>query len=641
MSNPQGEILIDAELLAEVLDEALENLEATGALFIQLEAEPNNISVLQAIQRPVHTLKGNSSFFGLFKVKTLAHDLESIIHRVVKRELLISPAVTSILLEGVDSLKQILRRVRRGESEIEDEATYQELLRRVQSTAVGKREATLSSELQTIYQYMSDLHEQYGTFGEGLGESLTMVLSILQNLIDRQGQLQNQALLEKTGVLAPSSTSTPKPESVVSEESQGEIDREDHAKVKGAALPAEGQEAEKTMRISEKKIDTFLAFVGELIIVGDMFRHLQDKLVDVNNVNLVLGDFERATETFNVLAENLRKTIMGIRKVSVQRVLHKIPRLVRDVAMQSAKDIRVELDGWEVQVDKSLIELFDDISVHLARNAADHGIETPSVREQVGKPKQGTIRAIFSEEEDTLVLTIEDDGAGLNYDAIRRKGEELGMIQPGQSLTEDDVINLIFCSGVSTAKKITDISGRGVGLDVVKQAIISAGGQIKVSSQSGRGTRFEVQLPKAVTTEIIRGFLVKSGGQCYVLPLASVQESFAYDDTEVGSVLERANYIKRHGEVLPVLHLEKILWPKNYDKIQTNQQPIVIILSNGLHRFGLTVDDVLGVHQVVVRDVGGGIEESKLIKGATVMGDGTIAFILDPQGIEEEVHFRV
>lgn len=244
------------------------------------------------------------------------------------------------------------------------------------------------------------------------------------------------------------------------------------------------------MRVSEAHIDIFLAYVGELLVLGDMFTYLQARLASSHQSGGVAADFRRANGSFATLSNNLQNSIMSIRKVPLRVLLQKVPRLVRDVVAKNGKDIHVEICGDDVEIDKSLLEVLDVPLTHMVRNAADHGIETPDEREAKGKPRQGTMRVAAEECSTDIILTITDDGKGIDAEALRAKAESLGIIARGAPMTSDDVIALLFRSRVSTAKTVTDVSGRGVGMDVVKSNVEGAGGRITVTSTPGAGSTF-------------------------------------------------------------------------------------------------------------------------------------------------------
>lgn len=380
------------------------------------------------------------------------------------------------------------------------------------------------------------------------------------------------------------------------------------------------------MRVSEAHIDNFLSFVGELVVIGDMLGHLQRQLSDgVTNAKYV-ANFRRINETFTSLSLDLQRSIMSIRRVPVGNLLSRGPRIVRDVAKNSGKDIHVVVEGGDVEVDKSLIDLLDAPLTHMVRNAADHGIESPEVRKQAGKPAQGTVHVSVRETDTDLLLEVVDDGAGIDREAIRSKAESMDLVRPGEPLNDEALVALLFSSGVSTAKTVTDVSGRGVGMDVVKRAIEEAGGLISVDTEPGKGSTFSVRLPKSVTTQILDGFIVEVCEQCYVLPMNRIRETVKVRPDEITTVTGKGRCIKRHGDILPVVDLREALHLP-----ARNGADYSLMVTAEAHRrqFAVVVDGVRGVQQIVVRSLEGLEQGMDMLAGGALLGDGSVALIID------------
>ena len=390
----------------------------------------------------------------------------------------------------------------------------------------------------------------------------------------------------------------------------------------------------KSVRVPESRIDTFLRYVGELLVVGDMFNHLQVRVRQLKGTGPLARDFRRVNDTFAQLSTKLQVAIMSIRKVPIRSHLAKVPRIVRDVAVAKGKEIVVEITGEDVEIDKSLVELIDAPLTHMSRNAGDHGIETPAQRLAAGKSREGHVRISIEETSRAVVLIISDDGAGLNLERIRAKGESLGLVKSGANMTEKDLINLIFASGLSTAEVVSDVSGRGVGMDVVKRMIDEAGGTINVTTEAGKGTVFRLSLPKGVTTQIVPAFLLRVGAALLALPLERVHETFLLRGLITGDMPSDMNgrsggrVLLRHDETLPLLLLSDLL---GLPPVQ-NAGTVVTIDSNG-HRLALAVSEVIGVRKVVVRNLDGLPSADSLYLGGAMMGDGAVALILNPDAL--------
>jgi two-component system chemotaxis sensor kinase CheA len=708
---------IDPELLAGFVDEALEGLATLDSLFVKLEAEPVNLDTISAIFRPVHTVKGNSAFFGLMKVKSLAHEMETLLDLAKQEKLVPNQSIIDILLEGVDSLKEMLSRTREGQDEIEDEAYFDELLQKV----ISARECTEGAEdtgaiwadlfnkfekakadfagldsayveqlnaiIAVAYQLKTDkpLADSKSEKGpaqadsaipkplqeikaildrcceEGLTEADAAIildnLTALKDLTTNQktAEIIKSALDEYHRIVGSGGTGDSllvellqeKTEALLSHKDWKTTSASDETKtVKPKAASATEkqkttEEARKTMRVTEDSIDNFLNYVGELIAVGEMYDHLQ-KMVSVSESehNLAM-EFRRVNETFSDLSDNLQKSIMEVRKVSVRTLLQKIPRMVRDIASHSGKQVKVELVGEDIEIDKRLIETLDGPLTHMVRNSVDHGVETPDIRQASGKAAEGIVRVAVTETPDDVTLTISDDGKGLDIEAINTKAVNLGLIKPDQQLTQDQIVDMIFTSGVSTAEKVTEISGRGVGMDVVKRSITDANGEITIDTESGKGTEFIIKLPKTVSTQIITGFLVKLAGNRYVIPMDKVHEVFRPEPQQVSSITARGLCVLRHDKLLPVVKLADIFNIPSTSNFFANLQNqssssgeqdvdgIMVTANAGKRPMAIYVDDVIGVQKVVLKELAGLEVNSQYYTAAAVMGDGTVAMVLD------------
>lgn len=611
----------DPELLAAFLDETQEAFDRLDALFVALEREGNSRETLEAIFRPVHSFKGNAGFFGLLEAKRLAHELETMLDHLRKGRARIDRGLTDLLLAGIDELKGVVVRLRAGGPEIADPAAHQSLL--LSLCGAASRATDGQPDWEQARRDLQVLEARAPADGETL-EALRRLQAVIQGCLARTGSIAKGPAPGP----APDQPSALEPrKAAAAAPSRGDGGTGEHVSDRI------GRDAAKTMRVSEASIDTFLHYVGELVVVGGLFDHLGRRLAALPGAAPLARDFRRAGDTFSGLSNQLQRSIMAIRRVPLRPLLQKVPRLVRDVAQARGKEIAVELRGEEIEVDKALIELLDAPLAHLVRNAADHGIEDPARRRAAGKPATGTISIAVVEGERDLTLTIADDGAGLDLAAIRRKGEQNGLIQPGQPLGEQDLIGLIFASGVSTAAAVTDISGRGVGLDVVKRAVEDAGGAIQVATEPGKGTRFQVRLPKGVSTQIITGYLVRAHGHAFVLPLDRVRETFKVVLADLSAIAGGGRVVRRGEQVLPLLSLPRVFGSPG-EVVPEAGGPVVVAMVRR-RAMALAVDAVLGVQKVVLRPLQGLPEAGLLFTAGALLGDGTVALVLDLDRLQQ------
>ncbi len=691
---------MDREIMVDFFDESIEGLEKVSSLLVDFETNQDDLGLINSIFRPVHSLKGNSAFFGLMNVKKLAHELETILDMLRKRQTSVTPAIMAGMFEGVDMLRATMERLRDGGAEVEDADAFKSLVAKVKDLAkatvsdkadvwarmietldriairLGKDDKHFVSELESVLSDLKTLAPvpaKLAPSGEpdalkrllvllapdagpeaGSGAASEEALACLNTLRQAAPSESLAAELDEAirvhGVFTGSAVGfddlcretlraavTKIKEQWPADATRGAADamRETEAKPSADSVTKEASvssspkaDAHKTMRVSEENIDKFLEYVGELLVVGDMFHHIERSLATSDADRNLANRLRTVNETFTVLSDNLRRSIMSIRKVSVKPLLQKAPRIARDVAKAAGKDIAVETAGEDVDIDKSLVDMLDTPLTHMIRNAADHGIETPDERRAAGKDPRGTIRLSIAEDDRFVVMTVADDGRGLNEDAIRRKAEGLGMIRPDQVMTQADVVNLLFAPGVSTAKAVTDVSGRGVGMDVVKRAIESAGGAILCESEAGKGSVFTVRVPRTVATEIMQGFLVKDDGATYVLPMEHIQETVSAEPGDIKTVEERGLCIARHGRLYSVCRLGAAFEGRSVAWEHRDRYTLVMIETQGALR-AMAVDQVIGIQQVVVRNVEGEIGKPDFVSGGAVMGDGQVAMVVD------------
>lgn len=390
------------------------------------------------------------------------------------------------------------------------------------------------------------------------------------------------------------------------------------------------------MRVPEDTIDEFLNFVGELVVVREMYDHLRLHFEEEGVEPELTSELRRYTDNFRQVSGELERTCMNIRKQPIKTIIQKIPRIVRDVASACDKKINVEIHGDGISVDKSLIGILEAPLVHMTRNAADHGIETIDERFNAGKSEVGLIKIDVTEDDEYLFICISDNGKGLNFEALRQKGIAMGVFREEDKLTEQDISQIIFMSGVSTAAEVTDVSGRGVGMDVVKKYIEGAGGQIHIQSVTGEGSQFTIQMRKSITTQIIDGLILKLNETHYVIPLKYVVESFPPESANFCNAYDKFEHIKRYDVLLPVVRLNEI-FSGMAEEVRHKDNGILIVVDYNGHKVALLVDEIVNIQQVVLKQLKGLHMNKELFTGGALRGDGYISLILN---IEKLIHER-
>lgn len=386
---------------------------------------------------------------------------------------------------------------------------------------------------------------------------------------------------------------------------------------------------DRSMRIPEASMDHFLEQIGELMGLEEQFRYLGKRLVSGTDLEGATADLRQAVEQFGHLSTKLSGSVLELRRIEARPLLQKVVRICRDLAGATGKSIEPLVQGEDVRIDKSYLELLDAPLVHMVRNSCDHGLETASERIAKGKPPTGTVMVTLSELDESVVMEVTDDGRGLDLPALRRKGIELGMVREDAAFSENDAIQILFRSGVSTAASVTEISGRGVGMDVVKREIEGAGGKIEAKNRPGLGCTFLVTLPRSVTTRITDGFLFRCGADRFVIPMRLVIETFPMENAVISRLPEGGETILFRGSMLRLVQPQDLL-----DTPTTEGGPGVFVRIKAKDMdFVLRVEEVLGVQRTVIKPMEEFCRAGGLFAGAALVGDGGLALVASEEGL--------
>lgn len=379
----------------------------------------------------------------------------------------------------------------------------------------------------------------------------------------------------------------------------------------------------RTVKVDTAKLDNLFDLVGELVIANTL---VCGEMQSVNN-----NGTSKNLSQLSKITKDIQDQVMSMRMVSLKQTFQKMSRLVRDVSLHAGKKIKLTISGEDTELDKNVIEEIADPLVHILRNSIDHGIEPENERIAKGKPKEGTIRLSAFHRGGNIIIEIEDDGKGLQKDMIVKKAIEKGLINDQSELNDNQIYNLIFAPGFSTADKVTNISGRGVGTDVVKKNIEKLRGKVEVTSEEGNGTVFTIKLP--LTLAIIDGIVVNVGDTRYIIPTTSIEESIRPKKEEISTIKNQGEVINMRGNLFPLVRLHKLY---NIDTTKTNPwEAIVVIVESEGGRFSILVDELLGQQQVVIKSLGDRFKDVKGISGGAILGDGKVGLILDTSGIRD------
>ncbi|MGB9840670.1 chemotaxis protein CheA, partial [Thermovenabulum sp.] len=382
----------------------------------------------------------------------------------------------------------------------------------------------------------------------------------------------------------------------------------------------------KTLRVDIERLDNLMNLVSELIIIKTRLEEIEGDL-DKDQ------DKREAIEYLSRITSNLHDAVMKVRMVPIENVFNRFPRIVYDLSKELNKKVNLIIEGAETELDRTVIDEIGDPLLHIVRNAIDHGIEKPEERVKIGKPEEGNLIMKAYHDGNNVVIEINDDGAGIDCERIARKAVEKGIVDEAKALRmkETELLSLIFEPGFSTSEKITDISGRGVGLDVVKSKIESLGGNVEVYTKKGEGTKFLIRLP--LTLAIIQALMIKVDEEKYAIPLNTIRETVIVSTNEIKKVYKKDVIVLR-GKVIPLISLHEVL--ETSKKGYINEKIIVVVVKKGEKDIGLIVDDLIGEQEIVIKSLGNYLKNLKFIAGATILGDGQVALILDINSLFEE-----
>jgi two-component system, chemotaxis family, sensor kinase CheA len=666
------------------LQESAEHVTAIEAGLLDLRFNPENTELLHAIFRSAHSIKGGAGSFGLTNLVRFTHALENLLDQLRSMEVAVTETVIALLLESVDVLRVLLERAADGEDSPLPVAAPA-LVQRMEALIAHPGEAVPERQVETAGErhpqarpelrlYTVDLRPSPDIFSSGtnpimlirnlagLGKLrgcqvnsddlpsladldpsrcyLSWTVELLSNrhaedlrevfeFVEHLATIDIESRVpEASGdLLMPSQALTIAPASPASKAVtlEGvptlERPRAGNKRRAGDKKTATGGES-SSIRVSTDKVDRLIDLVGELVIAQVMTAQMVDRFTPgcLPKLRDAVAAMERNTR-------ELHERVMAVRMMPVGSVFQRYARTVYDIAQSTGKQIRLEVSGEETEIDKSMLEQLADPLTHLIRNAADHGIEEPDERRAAGKPEEGVIHLRAFHRSGRVVIEVGDDGAGIDPRRVYAKAVERGLIANGTPLTEEQINMLIFEPGFSTRDEVSDLSGRGVGMDVVKRNVQQLSGTVSLVSQKGLGATVTIELP--LTLAILDGLLVRVADRTLVLPLLSVVETVSPQPGQVNRVAEQGEVIVIRSESIPLLHLRRFLQIGATENAGREASNLVIVVEAGRKKIGLVVDELLGQQQVVVKSLERNLRRIEGLMGATILGDGCVAPILD------------
>ena len=577
---------VTPEIAADFLIEAQEILDRLGEQLVTLEQDPSDSEQLNAVFRGFHTLKGGAGFLGIQAMVNLCHAAEETLGLVRAGQAALEPLHFDAAQQSLDWLQRMLDAIGAGEDPPHAPQMLIDQFDVQGHAAPAPKPATPPAA---------------GAAAASGGDLISD--DEFEALLD---QLHGDGV--PTTVAAPSPAPPPRPQPAPKPAPAGK------------PVAKAGGETEQTIRVDTKRLDAIVNLVGELVLSRNRLKTLRARIRD--------EELDRAVSGLDIATARLQTAVMRTRMQPVGKVFSRFPKVARDVARQLQKEVDLELVGADTELDRNLVEALADPLVHLVRNAIDHGIEVPSLREACSKPRQGHVRLSAQQEGDFVTIEIRDDGAGIDPERLRVKALEKGLIDPEAAarLSHDECLQLIFLPGFSTKADVTDISGRGVGMDVVQSRIRELSGQITIHSDVGRGSRFVIRVP--LTLAILPTLLVQAGDPVYALPLARVMEVL-HAPSESLRWFDGQAVLDRQSHTLPLVDLRQWL------RVDPVMAPLltIVVLQMGEQRFGLIVDQVRGREEVVIKPLPRAVRGLPGYAGATLIGDGRMALILDVDGL--------
>lgn len=615
------------EIIEDFLVESFEMIDQLDQDLIELENNPKDLDLLNRIFRVAHTIKGSSSFLGFDVLTRLTHNMEDVLNKARKGDLEITHEVMDVILESVDLMKALLEAIKDTGSD-DQGIDIEKSVKKLEAVSNGESvaEATQNVAEQPKDEAPAQENEDYSHLSAEEVEA-----EIERLLTERQEQDRQKRQAKKQAQATPQAPqeSEKKPEVIKEVIKKPEPPKKPEG-AKEERVPTTS--IEQTVRVDVKRLDHLMNLIGELVLGKNRLLRIHGDISDKYNSNTLSEELNQIVSSISTVTTDLQLAVMKTRMLPIVKVFNKFPRMVRDLARELGKNIELIMSGEETELDKSIIEEIGDPLVHIIRNSCDHGIESPEVRVEKGKSEVGKIVLKAYNEGNHIVIEIQDDGKGLDPEAIKAKALEKGLItdRDAATMSDKEAFALIFKAGFSTAAAITNISGRGVGMDVVKTNIEKLNGIIDIESQLGLGTTLKLKIP--LTLAIIQALIVGVQEEFYAIPLSSVLETVRISQEEIYTV-DGKSVLRLRDEVLPLVHMSSIFEVKN--DFGSAKEIYVVIIGLAEQKIGMIVDCLIGQEEVVIKSLGEYLKNIQGIAGATVRGDGKITLIVDVVAIME------
>jgi two-component system chemotaxis sensor kinase CheA len=601
------------EILNDFLTETAEMIDGLDQKFVELETQPDNKDLLNEIFRAMHSMKGSAGFLGFTHLVDITHRAESILNKLRQGEMAVAPEIITVILETVDTVKVIMTEIRSSGTDTKIPVEAMSLkLDDILAGKLGQLAAAPSAPAAPILASAPEPVKIAAPPPPQLGEILV-----------------NEGLATKEQVFDALTAQSKQPEP---KQALGELlvaakaiseKALDQALQKQERAPK--PEEDQTIRVETRRLDSVMNLVGELVLGRNRLIKIGGVLEQTHESDPQVRALSETLTQLNLVTTDLQLAVMKTRMLPIKKVMAKLPRMVRDLSQKLGKQVRLETHGEETELDKSVADEIGDPLVHLVRNAIDHGIEMPTERHAARKPSEGVLRIAASQEGNSIVIRIQDDGKGIALSKIKAKALSKGLISEAELATMEprEVVNLVFLPGFSTAEKVTDVSGRGVGMDVVRTNIRKMNGTVEIESEEGKGSLITIKLP--LTIAIIQALMVEVERATFAIPLSSVIEAVRISKDEIKTINGR-EVLHLRDRVLPLLRLAKEF------EIPTDRERdrfYVVVAALGDRRIGVVVDELRSQEEVVIKSIWEYLDSIKGISGATITGEGKVVLILD------------
>ncbi|MBM0636743.1 response regulator [Campylobacter sp. VicNov18] len=607
------------EILEDFLVEAFELVEQIDHDLVELESNPEDLELLNRIFRVAHTVKGSSSFLNFNVLTKLTHHMEDVLNKARHGELKITPDIMDVVLESIDRMKTLLNSIRDNGNDTTINMDIEPICARLTAISEGEAPSKANANENTVSNTTTQAPKE---------ETPSPKEVDINQLSDSEVEAEIERLLKVRKAEDQARRAQKKQTAKANKSNNDTVNKtaQNNEKKVPASGSASANSMDQTIRVEVKRLDHLMNLIGELVLGKNRLLKIYDDVEERYEGEKFLEELNQVVSQLSIITTDVQLAVMKTRMQPIAKVFNKFPRVVRDLSRELGKQIELEITGEETELDKSIVEEIGDPIMHMIRNSCDHGIEDPLTRTNNGKPEKGIVQLKAYNEGNHIVVEITDDGKGLDPNALKVKAIEKNLIteREADQMTDKEAFALIFKPGFSTAAKVTNVSGRGVGMDVVKTNIEKLNGVIEIDSELGKGSSFKLKIP--LTLAIIQSLLVGTQEEFYAIPLASVLETVRVPIDDIYTI-EGKNVLRLRDEVLSLVRLSDVFGVKQV--LESGDQTYVVVIGVAESKLGIIVDTLVGQEEIVIKSMGDYLQNIQGIAGATIRGDGRVTLIID------------